>query len=747
MDNSIKKPLSALLVLSLCASLGTETGFAANPSATHVETVSNATEIADVIQEHWDNSYFDQVVIDPKEHAVAVDGTQTTLEDTLDLNKQDASKVLESADAAEDYFADSVYDATTTKSGDVIVTAPYQTMRIIVFTASSPTDTYGAVNALYDAENQQYILQYDSQEATQDAYQTLQNIYGKNACVLDEVVNQDDLLMDTTSTNTASCYSWGATLMGLDDLKDWDNTNTSDNTTVTVAVLDTGIDTTNTFFSTKTILPASRNFSSDDTTDLSDGTGHGTHVCGIVADCTPDSVSLLMLRVFNNDGNSTALTISTALKYAVEQKADIINLSFGWSKNSASENTRALINPVLDTAYQANIPIFCAAGNEHSDVSTSYPASSTKTIAVSSINPNTSFDDIYSNFGDKIDFAAPGVDITSAKAGGQVCVKTGTSMATPHLSAAAAYIKLHNPDISIADLYQTFKNYATDLGDPGKDDLYGWGYIDLSTYYEDNVKGTHSLSDMTANLSQTSYPCDGTAHCPAVTVWENGAAVSPHNYTVTYRDNVNPGTATVTITGIGNYQSTLIEHFTLRLGTGSVSKVTNGKSGITVQWNQIPGATGYYVYRRTNSGSWSRKATITSGKTLTWTDKHTGNGTRYTYTVKAYCGDSAGAHKNPKTIYRLTTPTIYHLYTSGSGRLTVQWSRNSKTSGYQISYSTQKSFASSKTITVSSCRSYKRTVSRLSHKKYYFVRVRSYKRASGITYYSGWSTPKAVKTK
>lgn len=67
------------------------------------------------------------------------------------------------------------------------------------------------------------------------------------------------------------------------------------------------------------------------------------------------------------------------------------------------------------------------------------------TIAVLSVNEDGSFDTVYSNYGSGIDFAAPGVDIVSAKSGGGVCTKTGTSMATPHLTAAISYIKLRAP--------------------------------------------------------------------------------------------------------------------------------------------------------------------------------------------------------------------------------------------------------------------------------------------------------------
>ncbi len=762
MKHGIKKLISTVLVLFLCVNLGTEIGFAANQDYTKnaassvetttntttnsdVRTISSAAELTEVIQANWDDSYFGEVVIDPETNTVSKDGTQTTLQDTLDLNKKDSATVMKSANSAEGYFSDSVYESESTKNGDVIVTAPFQTMRIVVSTTTL-SDTYGAADALYYPEYNTYILQYDSQEATQQAYVNLMEKYGSDHCFLDEVVTQDELLLDTDTSQSASCYSWGATLMGLDHLKAQATTEANDNT-VTVAVVDTGIDATNTLFSGKTILSSSRNFTESET-NLSDATGHGTHVAGIVADCTPDNVALLILRVFDNDGKSTALTIFSALEYAVDQEVDVINLSFGWARNGASSNTRNLIDPVIDSAYQAGIPLFNAAGNETQNVETSYPACNTQTIAVSALNPDATFDKNYSNFGDKIDFSAPGVAITSAKAGGGVCVKTGTSMAAPHLSAAAAYIKLRIPEITVPELYQVLKCYAVDAGDSGKDTQYGWGYIQLASFYDNNPGGTHELSQMAATLSKSSYICDGIAKKPAVTLTENGTVVPDRNYTVTYKNNVAVGEATVTITGVGNYKGSITKTFSIVLGAASVSSVSNAKSGISVKWKKVPSASGYYVYRRTSDKSskkWSKIASISSGKTVTFTDKTASNGTRYTYMVHAYCDDSVGLYHTTKTIYRLTRPTISCLKNDQSKRFILHWSRNSKASGYQIQYSTQRDLGSSKTITVSNYKTYKTVVSKLSLGKYYFVRVRSYKHISGSNYYSAWSPIKSVK--
>lgn len=758
MNYGIRKLISIALALSLCVSAGAESALAAtadmsrtaadNAEQFSVETVTEATQITAVVQDYWDDNYFEEVVIDPEQETVTRDGTETTLTKALDLNQSDAETVMESTDAAEQYFADSIYDSEITEDGEVIVTAPFQTRRIVLY-ADSLSDTYGAAEVLYYPEYHEYILQYDTQESTQAAYNQLAETYGRDHCFVDELISSDDLLMDTNSTEHASCYSWGATLMGLDQLKAQAGEAVGDST-VTVAVLDTGIDASNSFFDQRTISPDSYNFM-ENSTDISDITGHGTHVAGIIADCTPDNVSLLILRVFslrNVNGEdqeySTTLVVNTALQYAVDQQADVINMSFGWNNANASSYT--FLDDVIDAAYQANIPICCAAGNLSNDVDTSYPACSEQTIAVSSVNSDGKFDTVYSNYGSKIDFAAPGVNIVSAKAGGGVCSKTGTSMAAPHLTAAIAYIKLRVPSTTLSDVYQVLQRYAVDAGDPGWDRLYGWGYVNLATYFQDNAGGSYDLSDMTVTLSQSSYTCDGTAKKPAVTVWDHGIAVPEHNYTVTYQNNKQVGTATVTVTGVGNYKGSISKTFSITLGAASISGASNGITGITVTWKRVPGASGYCIYRQSGTSStWKKVKTITSGNSVNWTDTKVTNGTAYNYLVRAYCGQTLGTYKGSKRVYRLTRTSISSLKNKATRKLSLTWKKNSKASGYQIQYSTKSDFSSCKTITVTSYKTVQKTISKLTKKKNYYVRVRCYKNYSGSKCYSAWSTRKAIK--
>ena len=85
---------------------------------------------------------------------------------------------------------------------------------------------------------------------------------------------------------------------------------------------------------------------------------------------------------------------------------------------------------------------------------------------------------------------------------------------------------------------------------------------------------------------------------------------------------------------------------------------------------------------------------------------------------------------------------------AGKKQFKATWKKvTSYTSGYQIQYSTSSKFSSPKTVTITKNTSTSKTIKSLKSKKYYYVRVRTYKSVSGTKYYSAWSSAKKVKTK
>ncbi|TNF03517.1 MAG: hypothetical protein EP326_02315 [Deltaproteobacteria bacterium] len=205
--------------------------------------------------------------------------------------------------------------------------------------------------------------------------------------------------------------------------------------------------------------------------DVKDDTGHGTHVSGIIAanlngtgavGVAKKNVVIMPLKVLSKDTtnfvyNNRLITdiVADAIAFAVQNKADVINLSMGWPK--LIETPR--MQKALQLAQNAGLLIVAAAGNNNKDVPT-YPCTNRGVICVGSIDNQGKLSE-FSNFGGKIDILAPGEHIISLyptaqesrslRVGGYE-VKRGTSQASPFVAAIAASIKLVHPDSSLDEI-------------------------------------------------------------------------------------------------------------------------------------------------------------------------------------------------------------------------------------------------------------------------------------------------------
>ncbi|MCD7745114.1 MAG: leucine-rich repeat protein [Lachnospiraceae bacterium] len=254
-------------------------------------------------------------------------------------------------------------------------------------------------------------------------------------------------------------------------------------------------------------------------------------------------------------------------------------------------------------------------------------------------------------------------------------------------------------------------------------------------------------------LSQTSYIYDGTAKKPEVAVTVGGETLTlGADYTVIYSDNRNAGTASVTVTGAGEYTGTAVVNFEIQgaLADTVITSLTNKKAGIAVTWEEIAGADGYYIYRKNGSGSDRKIATIANASTVSYTDKSVKNKNRktYTYRVIAYSGSTTSSC-TAKKIVRLTRPTLSSVKNTSSKKVTVKWKKVTKVTGYQIQYSTSKTFASGKTksVKVKGAARVQKVLSKLKKGKTYYVRIRTYYKKGSATYYSAWSAKRKVAVK
>ncbi len=487
--------------------------------------------------------------------------------------------------------------------------------RLIVFGDSLPEDT-AASEIIYYEEYNEYILQFSSPEDAAQAQKDLSEDYDVYE---DEVLTLDNLL-DNGMGNQDS-YSWGTTVMGADPYLNGIATTEE----VTVAVIDSGVDPENPFFPEGVIRSDSWDLTMSDDV-LTDKQGHGTHVCGIIADMTPDQVHILALRVYDDDEKTSWGLIMTALQYCLENDVDVINISLG-----ANNVSSAPLDEILVQAKDAGIVVVCAAGNEGRPVM--YPARLDSTIAVSAIRSSLELWSS-SNYGEEVDFCAPGHQIISAaRSTTEVLTtsKSGTSMAAPHVAAAFAYLKLAYPGASWDKLYDEAKARSIDLGADGRDVEFGWGYPELTGLFS----GAIEMKECKVSLGNTSFTYDGKEKKPAVTVVYNGRTLKVGNeYNVSYSANKIIGIASVTITGKRRFTGSVTKKFKILPAKVTILTPVAGTKKMTVKYKTVKGSCRYQIaYRIKGTSSWTKvNTTLQTAKTI----KELKSGKKYQVRVRAY---------------------------------------------------------------------------------------------------------------
>ncbi len=120
------------------------------------------------------------------------------------------------------------------------------------------------------------------------------------------------------------------------------------------------------------------------------------------------------------------------------------------------------------------------------------------------------------------------------------------------------------------------------------------------------------------------------------------------------------------------------------LSVPDLSSPVNASSGVTVKWGQVTGAEGYYVFRKTGSGSWKKIGKVTGGTTVSYTDQTAASGTTYSYTVRAYSGSTMSKyHAQVKSIMRLSQPVLTSAVNSSKG-ITVKWNKVTGAANYYV---------------------------------------------------------------
>ncbi len=302
------------------------------------------------------------------------------------------------------------------------------------------------------------------------------------------------LTVESTFTSWGTSYVEAAAMVSYVKSK-------GKNQPITVAIVDSGCDLSHSFLASS-LVPGFDLVDGDD--HPYDINSHGTHVAGTLHDCTLGlNVRIMPVRVINGQGKGFAYIAANGIRYAADNGAKAINLSIGMTTNG--EKCR-VIDDAVNYALSKGCTLCVAAGNETSDTETVSPANILKdgVIVVAAINYNESVAN-FSNYGASVDIAAPGVKIMSSVLNNSYGLKNGTSMATPHVTAAAAMVMMVHPDFTPADVEIFLKEHAVkDILTPGRDDKSGYGALKLSGAAKDPPVTVTAL-ELISVPSRTSY--------------------------------------------------------------------------------------------------------------------------------------------------------------------------------------------------------------------------------------------------
>ncbi|MFD4559927.1 type VII secretion-associated serine protease mycosin [Streptomyces sp. NPDC058469] len=283
---------------------------------------------------------------------------------------------------------------------------------------------------------------------------------------------------------------WALQRVNLDEL--WAQ---STGKNVKVAVIDTGVDVKNPQLKKAVDASAGENLlptknSKGEKIDrgnnqgTTDTVGHGTRVAGIIAarpakgtgfvGLAPDA-TIIPIKQNDAEGDGTAATLTAAIDDAVKKGAGVINISQDTANAVAPDDT---LEAAVNHALERGVVVVASAGNDGlgGNVQITYPASYKGVLAVAASDRNNERAS-FSQSGDFVGVAAPGVDMISTVPGNGHCSDNGTSFSAPYVAGVAALLKSKYPDWTaqqiVAQIEQTAERSIS-----GHDRLVGWGVVD-----------------------------------------------------------------------------------------------------------------------------------------------------------------------------------------------------------------------------------------------------------------------------
>lgn len=424
-------------------------------------------------------NYFTQITINLSNKEVKRDNIETSLKEEFNLSDEEENLAFSSMDEMRKLLSNSVFDISENGQTFTIKNL-YQTKSIIV-KSKNIKETVDREEVTQISENL-YVLSFYSEKLTKAMYNYykdkdyIEKIYYDDVTINKQINDISQTMYGGTEVDLNNHHSLGATVMGLDNYNNIINENGNPKDIV-IGTIGYGINYQNEFFNER-ISDNYYNFVLNNK-DISETIAQGSRIAEVLVDSTTNNVKIMPLVTVTEEGYTSTSSILKAIAYAAKN-SDVICYEL---INTQSEP----IDLALESCFKENVPVSCVSSNSQYETSTEnsekednskegdYPANHGMTIAVSSLDREMNLAD-YSGKGDYIDFSAPSTDVEEIFSNSaNISRWSGAQYSNAQIAATIALIKTYSKDATILDVYNFLRNFSEDLGDEGKDELYGYG--------------------------------------------------------------------------------------------------------------------------------------------------------------------------------------------------------------------------------------------------------------------------------
>lgn len=424
-------------------------------------------------------NYFKQITINLSNKEVKRDNIETSLKEEFNLSDEEENLAFSSMDEMRKLLSNSVFDISENGQTFTIKNL-YQTKSIIV-KSKNVKETVDREEVTQISENL-YVLSFYSEKLTKAMYNYykdkdyIEKIYYDDVTINKQINDISQTMYGGTEVDLNNHHSLGATVMGLDNYNNIINENGNPKDIV-IGTIGYGINYQNEFFNER-ISDNYYNFVLNNK-DISETIAQGSRIAEVLVDSTTNNVKIMPLVTVTEEGYTSTSSILKAIAYATKN-SDVICYEL---INTQSEP----IDLALESCFKENVPVCSVSSNSQYETSTEnsekeenskegdYPANHGMTIAVSSLDREMNLAD-YSGKGDYIDFSAPSTDVEEIFSNSaNISRWSGAQYSNAQIAATIALIKTYSKDATILDVYNFLRNFSEDLGDEGKDELYGYG--------------------------------------------------------------------------------------------------------------------------------------------------------------------------------------------------------------------------------------------------------------------------------